>query len=142
MSIAAKDVMRTGVSLHVDDRGSTLVHKLSGQYHALPVVNDEHEVVGIVSEASILKTLRQERTILHCTARSLMTCGHYGHRDRTACSTPLVVSPDAPLPDVLQTILKEQMSIIPVAEDNKLVGIVSRRDLLRHSPPRMPADQP
>lgn len=126
MTVAAKDVMMKGVSLHVEDRGSTLVNKLSGRYHALPVVNDEREVVGIVSEASILKALREDRTIFQCTAGSLMTCGHYDHE---FCRRPLAVSPDTPLREVLRTMLKERMSVIPVTEGGTLVGIINRHDL-------------
>lgn len=68
MPVAAKDVMLKGSCLHVKDRGSTLVKKLSGRYYALPEVNDDREVVGIVTEASILKALREEKTIFQCTA--------------------------------------------------------------------------
>jgi CBS domain-containing protein len=126
MSVAAKDLMLKGASLHVEDRGSTLVKKLSGRYHALPVVNDNREVVGIVTEASILKALREEKTIFQCTAGSLMTCGHLEH---DSCRSPVTVSPDTPMKDVLRTMLREQLSTMPVVQDRVLVGVINRKDL-------------
>jgi CBS domain-containing protein len=126
MPVAAKDVMLKGASLHVEDRGSTLVKKLSGRYHALPVVNDDREVVGIVTEASILKALREEKTIFQCTAGSLMTCGHLEH---DSCRSPVTVSPDTPMRDVLQTMLRERLSAMPVVQDRVLVGVINRKDL-------------
>jgi CBS domain-containing protein len=129
MSFNAKDVMLEGVSLHVEDRGSTLLKKLSGRHHALPVVNDDREVVGIVSEASILKALREEKTIFQSTAGSLMTCGHLGH---DSCRNPLMVSPDTPLLEVLRMMLREGLSTMPVVQNRVLVGIINRKDLMRH----------
>jgi CBS domain-containing protein len=126
MSVAAKDLMLKGASLHVEDRGSTLVKKLSGRYHALPVVNDNREVVGIVTEASILKALREEKTIFQCTAGSLMTCGHLEH---DSCRSPVTVSPDTPMKDVLRTMLREQLSTMPVVQNRVLVGVINRKDL-------------
>jgi CBS domain-containing protein len=126
MPVAAKDLMLKGASLHVEDRGSTLVKKLSGRYHALPVVNDNREVVGIVTEASILKALREEKTIFQCTAGSLMTCGHLEH---DSCRSPVTVSPDTPMKDVLRTMLREQLSTMPVVQNRVLVGVINRKDL-------------
>lgn len=125
MSVTAKDLMMNGISLHLDDRGSTLVKKLSGRYHAVPVVNDDREVMGIVTEESILKALREEKTIFQCTARSLMTCGHLEHE---SCSSPLTVSPDTPIADVLRTMFRERLSAMPVVQDGVLVGVISRSE--------------
>jgi CBS domain-containing protein len=126
MSVAAKDMILANVSLHVKDRGVTLVKKLSGRYHALPVVNDDREVMGLVTEESILKALREEKTIFECTAGSLMTCGHLGH---DSCRRPLTVSPDMPIGEVLQTMLRERLSTIPVVKNRVLVGVINRADL-------------
>ena len=124
--VAAKDLMMKGDSLHVRDHGSTLVKKLSGRYHALPVVNDDRRVVGIVTEASILRALRDEKTLFQCTAGSLMTCGHLDH---DSCRNPLSVSPDTPMRDVLRTMLRERLSTMPVVQEGVLVGMINRDDL-------------
>ena len=123
----AKDVMLEGASLHVNDRGRTLVKKLSGRYHALPVVNDNREVVGIVSEHNVLDALREQKSLFQCSAKSLMSCGHVGHE---YCRKPVVVTPETPVHDVLRTMFREQLSIVPVVEDRKLVGLIERKDIM------------
>jgi CBS domain-containing protein len=119
MSFAAKDVMLEGVSLHVEDCGSTLLKKLSGRHHALPVLNDDREVVGVVSEASILKALQEEKTISRSTAGSLMTCGHLEH---DSCRSPVTVSPDTLLLEVLRVMLREGLSTMPVVQNRGSSG--------------------
>ena len=125
MATAARDFMMKGVSLHVDDRGTTLVKKLSGRFDALPVINDNREVVGIVTEASILKAIREEKTIFRCTAGSLMTCGHLEH---DSCRHPLTVSPDTPMREVLTTMHREHLSMVPVVKEGVLVGVINGVD--------------
>lgn len=127
MKVAARDVMRAGVSLHVRDRGSTLVHKLSGRFRALPVVNDNREVVGIVTAASVRRALRDEETIFRRTAGSLMTCGHLDHH---SCGTPLRVTLDTPMEHVIETMLRERAFTMPVVQDRVLVGVINRMDLM------------
>ncbi len=127
MPRAAKDVMLPMMSLHVKDRGSTLVKKLSGGYHALPVVNDDHEVVGIVSEQNILDALEHKKTIFQCSAESIMSCGHAEH---ARCAAPVSVSPGTPINDVIRTMFKERLSTVPVVENGKLVGIIHRKNIL------------
>jgi predicted transcriptional regulator len=75
-SIFAKDIMHPRVSLYVKDNGLDVVKKLMGNYPALPVVNDNLEVVGIVSEYDVLDALKEKRTIHEFSAESVMSCGH------------------------------------------------------------------
>ncbi len=128
MTVAAKDLMLKGVSLHVGEHGSTLVKKLSGRYHALPVVNDDRRVVGIVTESSILRAIREDKTIFRSTAGSLMTCGHRRHG---FCRSPLTVSADTPIRDVLLTMNRERLSLIPVVHEGVLVGVINMDDCAR-----------
>ncbi len=133
MAVAAKDLMMKGVTLHVEDHGSVLVKKLSGRYRAFPVVNDDRKVVGIVTQSSILKAIREEKTIFRSTARSLMTCGHLDHR---SCRHPLSVSPDTPMRDVLKTMSREHLPTIPVVKEGVLVGVINGADFVTRKPGR------
>lgn len=48
--LVIKDIMFPQVSLYAKDKGSELVKKLMINYPALPVVNNDLEVIGIVSD--------------------------------------------------------------------------------------------
>jgi Mg/Co/Ni transporter MgtE len=74
------------VSLDAKDKGSELVKKLMINYLALPFVNDDLEVIGIVSDYDVLDALNEKRTVHECSAESLMSCSHAEHG---VCKEPL-----------------------------------------------------
>jgi CBS domain-containing protein len=45
--------------------------------------------------------------------------------------TPVGMSPDADLADVVSLMLEANVRSVPVIDDGALVGIISRRDVLR-----------
>lgn len=53
--IAAKDIMHPRVSLPAKMAGPELIEKLMSPYPALPVVDDDLHVLGVVSEYDVLK---------------------------------------------------------------------------------------
>lgn len=55
-----------------------------------------------------------------------MTCGHLGH---ASCRSPVTVSPDTPIRDVLRTMIRERLSTMPVVQDRVLVGVINRKNL-------------
>lgn len=100
---------------------------------ALPVVDPEGGVVGVVSEADLL--LRTEAEVseprgLTRDARDRRTKG----QARTAAglmSTPAIsVTPSMPLAAAARLMRKRSVKRLPVVEHGRLVGIVSRADVL------------
>jgi hypothetical protein len=73
--LLAKDIMHPRVSLYVKDKGDVVVNKLLVNYPGLPVVNDDGEVVGIVSEYEVLDAMKEHRTVHEFSAESIMSCG-------------------------------------------------------------------
>jgi CBS-domain-containing membrane protein len=111
-----------------------LDHKIS----AIPVIDDDRHVIGIVSEGDLLGqppsgsprawwlrlfnddtvSLEEIATARHLTARDIMT-------------KPVVTVVDQTPVDVLATLMTHcSVKRLPVLKDSKLVGIVSRTDLL------------
>jgi CBS domain-containing protein len=41
------------------------------------------------------------------------------------------ISPDAPIDEALQSMLNPEITMLPVVEDNRLVGVLTRTDLVR-----------
>ena len=45
--------------------------------------------------------------------------------------SPVFVTPDTSLEEVAQTLMRKRIKRLPVMEDNRLVGVISRADLLK-----------
>lgn len=127
--LCAQDVMHPRASLPAKMAGPELIERLMGVYPALPVVNDKLEVLGVVSEFDVLQAVKEGRTIHEFSAESLMTCGHPEHG---SCGTPVSVSPDSPVDDIVDLFLGNgsSLSVLPVVSKKKLVGIIARKNLM------------
>ncbi len=127
--LLAKDIMHPRVSLYVKDKGDVVVNKLLVNYPALPVVNDDLDVVGIVSEYEVLAALKEHRTVHEFSAESIMSCGHAEHSG--VCSEPLTISVNTPIDDVALTFYDKRASILPVVDDKKkLIGIIAKKNII------------
>ena len=112
----AKDIMTTRVvstrpSRKVEEVTRVLYfHGISG----LPVVDDQDRVIGMVTEADILG-----RTTGQDTIRDIM-------------SAPVhTVAEDTPLEEIATLLTDRKIKRVPVVREGKLVGIVSRADVVR-----------
>lgn len=94
-----------------------LKHRISG----MPVVDESGKLVGILSEIDCLETLIDSRYHNMPTAlvKDLMS------RDLQT------VSPDTDILKIAELFLHERYRRLPVLDKGRLVGQVSRRDVLR-----------
>lgn len=94
-----------------------LQRKISGA----PVVDGEGRLVGVLSEKDCLRLLAAEAHdgVPEGTVRAFMT------REVDA------ISPETTLYDVVSLFLRSHYRRLPVVEEGRLVGIVSRRDALK-----------
>ena len=98
---------------------------LAGEFNGLPVVDNNGSVVGIVTAIDILKAIRDEggnRQLNTMVAKDIMT------------PDPSVVEKGASMEDVIDIMVKKQIELVPVVEDDgskKLIGVVARLDILR-----------
>jgi len=123
----AKDIMYPRVSLYAKEKGEELIKKLMSPYPGLPVVNENDEVIGIVSEYDILNALKEGRTIHEFSAESIMSCGHAEHG---VCSTPVTVAPNTAIEDIADLMYASNVTLLPVIENKKLVGIITRKSII------------
>ena len=126
--ISARDIMYPRLSIPAKAPGPDVVKKLLSEYPALPVVNEDHEVVGIVSEYDILDAIKEGRTVHEFSAESIMSCGHIDHTD--VCNTPISVSPDTDIENLVEIFFGQRISVIPVVDKKKLIGIVTRKSII------------
>ncbi len=110
----AAEVMTTKVITVREEQTKQQVARLLSQHHisGLPVVNGENVVVGVVSEYDIIGKNGQ-------TVGEIMTRG------------VISITPDTDLEEVRHILVNERIKRLPVLDQGRLVGIVSRADLVR-----------
>lgn len=91
---------------------------LSDDASSLPVVDDEGYVVGIISEFDILKALRSGRELADITV------------DKVMSKNPLCVEEDISVEKLIDTLTSKRLIRVPVVRDGRLVGVVSRRNIM------------
>ncbi len=138
----AKDIMTTPV---VSVPPNTSVREIASLLHrrrisAVPVVDAHEHLLGIVSEGDLIRrpeigTERHSSWWLRLLAdpqESAMAYvkSHGGQASDVMTREVISVGENAELDDVAETLEKHRIKRVPVLRDGKLVGIVSRADLL------------
>ena len=100
---------------------TTLVRLKSHNYGALVVSDDGQHVNGIISERDLVRAMVEHGTELpEMTVADLMT------RNVTTCD------PEDDIEDVMDTMTNGRFRHMPVVTDDRLVGVVSIGDLVKH----------
>jgi len=107
----------------------------------LMVINAKGELVGVVTEADLLRrdelgTERHRpwwlRLILSPGRQAADFTRTYGRRVHDVMTVDVVtIDADAPLAEAVETMEKHRIKRLPVTEDGRISGIISRADLLR-----------
>jgi CBS domain-containing protein len=138
----AHDVMTWG-AITVEPEASVvravrlmLQNKISG----LPVVDDKGQLVGVVTEGDFLRrgelgTQRQRPHWLEFLLGPGRLAAEYVQSSGRKVAEimtpePKTISPETPLDDVVDLMERHRIKRLPVVQDGKLVGIVSRANLL------------
>ncbi|WNM62175.1 CBS domain-containing protein [Candidatus Nitrospira neomarina] len=122
LHIKARDLMQTrmvAVTRQYSARDlSILIH--SGTFSGVPVIEPGNHLVGMVTEFDVLKALVAGKDLHGLTAEDVMTMN------------PVTVEETATAEEIVQHMIKHQIIRIPVVRDGKLLGMISRTDLLNH----------
>jgi CBS domain-containing protein len=98
---------------------STIAHLMTHRnYGSLPVVDEEGTLVGIVTEYDLLQAMLEGRDLRKILATEMMS------------AHPVAVNEDQTLAQVADLFQDRYLTRVPVVRNNKLVGILARRDLL------------
>jgi CBS domain-containing protein len=117
------------------------VHELSG----VPVINDGGRCVGIITEADLV--LSDEDSDLHLPHYFqlfggfvfLESMSHFDERLRKAFAStardmmtedPVTIEPTASVREAARTIARRRHNRLPVIEHGRLVGVITRVDVL------------
>ena len=139
----ARDVM---VSAVITVRPSTLVKDLARiflerQISAVPVLDDEGSLVGIVSEGDLLHrheagTERKRSWWLRLLTDDAVLAADYvkAHAQKVGdvmTRNVVTATPETELGDIAMLLEKHAIKRVPIMQDGQLIGIVSRANLIQ-----------
>jgi CIC family chloride channel protein len=115
--LSAMDVMQSQVETLAADLPLGEVVKIMSRSHhrGFPVV-EQGRLLGIFTQSDLDKLRSKNHQI---PLREIMT------------PNPITIAPNAPLTDVLFLLNRYQLSRLPVTDGQKLVGIITRTDIIR-----------
>ncbi|MDM9623386.1 hypothetical protein A6U87_25875 [Rhizobium sp. AC44/96] len=137
----AKDVMTKDV-VHISPaigiRHAVAV-MLENNVSGLPVVDDQGRVCGMLTEGDLL--LRREIRLSSRPARApevisetdlerYISSNGWSVAD-VMSQDVIVAGPDSEISDIAESLQAHRIKRLPIVEDGKLIGIVSRRDILQ-----------
>jgi CBS domain-containing protein len=121
-------------------------HKISGA----PVVDDNNNLVGIVSESDIIKTLTTHDEdiniilpspfdLIELPLKTTLKIEEFKEDIKNALKTKvsdvmtrdvIIISPDAPINEAANIMIRNNIKRLPVVKNDTLVGIITRGDLM------------
>ena len=120
LHLKARDLMQTrivAVTRQYSARDvAILIH--SGTCSGVPVIEPGNHLVGIVSEFDVLKALLKGEDLQTLQTEDIMT------------SQPVTVEETATAETVINRMIQHQIIRIPVTRDGRLLGMISRTDLM------------
>lgn len=139
--MVAKDVMTRRVVTVTTETPVAEIARLLLDRHisAVPVVDADARVLGIVSEGDLMRRPETGAARRRSWWLSLVSGedaadyvkAHGGRASHVMTRGVVTVTEDTPLPDVARLLEERRIKRVPVLRRGKLVGIVSRADLLR-----------
>jgi CBS domain-containing protein len=144
--LTAQDIMTTDVvSVSLDTSLKDLAAKfVETRFSNLPVLDGDGNLVGIISETDLIE---QHRPLHIPTVMTLFdwvfTFGSekrfQEEVDRVTAATvgelyrkdPITCSPETPVRDLAVLMSLHKVHLLPVVDDQKMVGVVARLDLIK-----------
>jgi len=106
-------------SVRSDTTGKEIAFKLmSTGLPGLPVINDDTEVIGIVTAFDLLGALREGMNLEEFNAARIMS------------KEPITAGIETRAEDLIEMMLENNFTMLPIIKDKRLVGIVDRTSLM------------
>jgi len=120
-ALKAEQFMQIVVSYyHAEDTGDKLAGAITeGGFGSVPILAGDGKVLGIVTEFDLLKAIKEGKELWKVTAGEIMTKG------------AISVTQDTLAMEIIQLLQSKHLIRVAVVDaEGKLVGVVSRRDIL------------
>jgi CBS domain-containing protein len=141
--VQARDIMTTNVITVYPDTSLQFIAKrlIENRISAVPVVEMDGRLVGIVSEGDLMRrpessTERHSSWWLFLLASPEETARNYvkahgNHASDVMTRHVVTVNEDTSIQEVAETLEKHRIKRVPVMSGHKLVGIISRANVIR-----------
>ncbi len=117
--VLARYLMRRWSYVRENATARDIIFKfMANAYPGLPVVNNDREIVGIVTEFDILSVIQKGRDLDSVTAAEIMS------------KKIVTAGLDTPQEELIKIMMENNFTIIPILKDNRLAGIVSRMEIM------------
>jgi CBS domain-containing protein len=143
-AVPAAEVMSKGVvAVHMDSPLKDVAEAMARRgISGVPVLDQNQTVVGVISERDFLSALGPAgaKSFMEVLAACLAGTGCIAVTARKQkageimTTPPVCVAEDTPVSEIARIFAEKRINRVPVTDRNgKLVGIVSRADIVRHS---------
>lgn len=97
--------------------------------HRLPVLDKEKNLVGVISEKDILFATPSPASSLSIHEMAYLLSKLTVKKIMS--KNPVTISKDTPVEEAARLMVDQDLSCLPVVEDGKLIGIVSKSDMFK-----------
>ena len=134
--IMSRDIITAKEDTDIHEAGRLLIkHKISG----MPVIDNENHIVGMITEADLLTIAGIPRghvfndVVMKYVLNKPTPQHRAGKKVKDIMSSPVItVSPDTTVKKIAMILDEKRIKRVPVVDEaNKLIGIVSRGDIIR-----------
>ncbi len=102
-----------------DNSALSIAFKIcQGHFGSIPVVDEHNTLLGLVTEFDLLRAIENNKDLRNVNVADIMT-----REVITVTEHTLVL-------DLIRLIQKHHLIRVPVVRENKLLGIVARRDMI------------
>ncbi|HOI24015.1 MAG TPA: CBS domain-containing protein [Caldisericia bacterium] len=134
--IMKKDCISIQQNALVEEAAALMVkHRING----IPVLNEKGEVIGMITQGDL---------VIRATGIRLFTLWPYGSYEsneemmkeyhkiigtkvsEVMNDQPITIDPDRPISYAAELMYKKRIKQLPVVENNKLIGFISRTDII------------
>jgi CBS domain-containing protein len=114
---------------------------LANHISAVPVIDEEGELLGIVSEGDLMRRpeagteRRRSWWLEHLTGKQVLASEYvksHSHKISDVMTRSVITAtPDTPLGEIATLLERNRIKRVPIVQNGKVVGIVSRANLLQ-----------
>lgn len=98
----------------------TIADKLATiKYHGVPIINEDQELVGIITEKNVLQAVSQGKNLATTPAKEIM-------------SSPVVTAEkQSMISAIIKVMVEKDITRVVIVENNKVKGMISQHDIVK-----------